>query len=291
MDFKEKNNSLSRNKIEQYIKNGFYFPIKLLSKKEANTFTNQIILFHESEEAKSYKDLSNEIYRFKTYLIFEWADQLVHHHKVLDLAEDLIGKNIMVWSVGMFIKPPKSKNFVSWHQDATYYSLTKLNKIVNVWVSLTDSTLENGAMSYLPGSHNLGQVSHTDTWDKNNIISRGETADIEINEQDSVNVEINAGESSIHHLYTLHKSRPNQTEEYRIAVVIRYISPEVAPLSGNDCAMLVRGKDNFNNFELEPRPIKDLHPSAMRAHAHSMVVRDLNTGHNILRRENYSLKT
>ncbi|SVD56577.1 uncharacterized protein METZ01_LOCUS409431 [marine metagenome] len=55
--------------------------------------------------------------------------------------------------------------------------------------------------------------------------------------------------------------------------------------------MLVRGKDNFNNFELEPRPIKDLHPSAMRAHAHSMVVRDLNTGHNILRRENYSLKT
>ena len=112
-----------------------------------------------------------------------------------------------------------------------------------------------------------------------------------LNEQDSVNVEINAGESAIHHLYTLHKSRPNQTEKYRIAVVIRYISPEVAPLSGNDCAMLVRGKDNFNNFELEPRHIKDLHPLAMRAHAHSMVVRDLNTGHNISRRENYSLKT
>ena len=95
MDFKKRKNSLSRNKIEQYIKNGFYFPIKLLSRKEANTFTNQIILFHESEEAKRYKDLSNEIYRFKTYLIFEWADQLVHHHKVLDLAECLIGKNIM----------------------------------------------------------------------------------------------------------------------------------------------------------------------------------------------------
>ena len=51
----------------------------------------------------------NEIYRFKKYLIFEWDDQLVHHHKILDLAEELIGKNIMIWSVGMFIKPTKSK--------------------------------------------------------------------------------------------------------------------------------------------------------------------------------------
>ena len=49
MNFKDKNNYLSINKIEQYIKYGFYFPIKLLSRKEANTFTNQIILFHESE--------------------------------------------------------------------------------------------------------------------------------------------------------------------------------------------------------------------------------------------------
>ena len=97
-----------------------FFPIKLLGIKETNKFSNQIISFHESEEAKRYKDLSKEIYRFKTYLIFEWADQLVHHHKVLDLAEDLIGKNIMVWSVGMFIKPPKSKSFVSWHQYLLY---------------------------------------------------------------------------------------------------------------------------------------------------------------------------
>ena len=91
---------------------------------------------------------------------------------------------------------------------------------------------------------------------------------------------MNAGDASIHHLYTLHKSVPNKTDKYRIGVVLRYLSTEVKPLSGKDCAMLVRGIDKYNHFINEFRPKKNLHPDALKLHKEMMNLRDMNTGHN-----------
>ena len=276
----DKTNKLKKEQIESFFDDGFLFPIKVLSKKETNEIATSILNYHLSDEAQSNQNLSNEIYRFKTYLIFEWADYLVHNKKVLDLAESIIGSNILIWSVGMFIKPPASNMYVTWHQDATYYGLNKLNQVINIWISITDSTLENGYMSYLPKSHKLGQIDHVDTWDKNNIISRGEKADINIDESLAVPVIMNAGDASLHHLFTLHKSVPNKTDKFRIGVVLRYLSTEVKPFSGKDCAMLVRGFDKYNHFINESRPKKNLHPDALKLHKEMMNLRDMNTGHN-----------
>ena len=55
-----------------------------------------------------------------TQQVWYSADYIVNNKKVLDLAEKFVVSNILIWSVGMSIKPPKSNKYVSWHQDATY---------------------------------------------------------------------------------------------------------------------------------------------------------------------------
>ena len=68
----------------------------------------------------------------------------------------------MEQSARIFIKPPKIKSFVSWHQDASYWGLSNA-KTVTVWLALDDTDEENGAMQFLPKSHLLGHIPWKET--------------------------------------------------------------------------------------------------------------------------------
>ena len=68
-------------------------------------------------------------------------------------------------------------NYVPWHQDATYFGPYEH---VTAWVALTDSTLENGCVEVLPGSHNSGQKPHRDNRDELAMLSRGQTLSINL---------------------------------------------------------------------------------------------------------------
>lgn len=54
---------------------------------------------------------------------------------------------------------------------------------------------------------------------------------------------------SIHHGRMFHASGPNNSDDRRMAIVIRYVTPErVRDTLGSDYAMLVRGLDSFKNW-------------------------------------------
>ena len=58
-----------------------------------------------------------------------------------------------------FCKLPEGQDdrVVVWHQDAVYWPITP-SKCVTVWLALTDVTVQNGAMSFVPRSHTLGRI-------------------------------------------------------------------------------------------------------------------------------------
>ena len=61
--------------------------------------------------------------------------------------------------------------------------------------------------------------------------------------------------------------RPNRSADRRIGFAIRYIPTHVRQVIGpRDGAALVRGVDEFHNFEPEPAPDADLSPAALAAH-------------------------
>jgi ectoine hydroxylase-related dioxygenase (phytanoyl-CoA dioxygenase family) len=255
-------------------RNGFWFPFRLMPPDQAAAIANRFVDFTRSDAAKRYDDPNNQLFLLKAHLLFEWADRIAHDERLLDAVEELIGPDIMIWSSGVFAKPAHSKAHVSWHQDSTNYELDSAERVVRAWVALTPATLENGTMRFVRGAHRNGQIPHVDMKGEGELLSRGETIDLSIDEATTVPVLIDAGEVSFHHLHAPHGSGANHSDEPRVNYVITYISPERKPRVGPDCAMLVRGEDRFGHFEHEPRPKADFDHDAMVAHRKYLTMRN-----------------
>ncbi len=112
----------------------------------------------------------------------------------------------------------------------------------------------------------IDQVGHTDTFQKTNLLSRGQVVDVDVEEGKTVYVPLQPGEMSLHHVRLIHGSAPNTTNDRRIGVAIRYMATHVKQIHGVDSAMLVRGEDRYGHFEMDPEPVADLDLAAMAAH-------------------------
>ena len=82
---------LSQKQINEYERDGFICPIDVLSEDELLTCNLGIEKFE--------RDIGEEIdfpYKSRCHQIFSWADHLVHHPKILDAVEDVIGQTSFV---------------------------------------------------------------------------------------------------------------------------------------------------------------------------------------------------
>ena len=115
-------------------------------------------------------------------------------------------------------------------------------------------------MQFVPGSHKKLQVPHEDTFDENNLLSRGQEIAVDVDEGEGVPVELQAGQASLHHGYLFHSSGPNRASYRRIGAAIRYIKPSMKQRSGDrSLVALVSGSDHFNHFAIAGAPKGRLH--------------------------------
>jgi ectoine hydroxylase-related dioxygenase (phytanoyl-CoA dioxygenase family) len=252
---------LSPQAVAQYHADGYCFPIRVLTAAEAAASRAAL----EAHERRTGQPLQGNL-RHKTHLLFTWADALVHHERILDAIEDVIGPDILCWTTNFFIKEAASPGFVSWHQDSTYWGLDP-DDVVTAWVAFTDATAENGCMQVIPGSHRVEQLPHVDTFHRDNLLSRGQEISVSVDTTRAVTLALRAGEMSLHHIKLVHGSDPNRTADRRIGLAIRYIPTHVRQTKVRDSAMLVRGTDRHGHFDPEPRPQRDLDDAALAAHA------------------------
>ena len=71
----------------------------------------------------------------------------------------------------------------------------------------------------------------------------------------------------MHHVLLFHGSQPNQSDDRRIGLAIRYVPTHVKQAVGaRDWATLVRGVDTYGHFDPEPRPRVDLDPETLAFH-------------------------
>jgi non-heme Fe2+,alpha-ketoglutarate-dependent halogenase len=252
---------LSADAVAQYRRDGFYFPVPALSPSEARGYRDKL----EAHERVLGGPIASNM-RHKVHLLFTWANELANHPAILDAVEDVIGPDILCWNTTFFIKEAHSPSFVSWHQDATYWGLST-EDVITAWVAFADAPIESGAMKFWPGSHLRKQLEHRDTFDQNNLLSRGQEIAVDVPEGEGVDVVLKAGEMSLHHVLLAHGSGPNTTGDRRIGLAIRYIPPHVRQLKVRDSAMLVRGQDRHGHFDLEQGPTVDLDAAALAAHA------------------------
>ena len=239
---------LSLDQVKQYNDQGFLSPINILSKKEVLEIKEEINYI----EAK-WPDEINGLNRNNIHYYSPIFDKLVHNTKILDIIENLIGSNILVAGTCLFLKEPENKGFVSWHQDGKYQGWEPYN-FLTAWLAITDVTEKNGCMRMWPGSHKDNLKIHKDTYDQNNLLTRGQTVEnVPFNETKPLLLK--AGQLSLHHPKTVHSSGPNLSKKRRIGFAIQsYIATNVKQKIGKVFVQLARGKDFFKYHEHTTRP-------------------------------------
>ena len=239
---------LNEKQLKDYEDHGFVAPINVLTLEEAIKIKEEIEYIE-----KKWPDELIGLGRNNVHYISPIFDQVCHNSKILDAVESIIGKDILVGGTTLFIKDTDKKGFVSWHQDAKYIGFEPHNW-VTAWLAITDANEENGCMRMWSGSHKEKIKKHKDTFNENNLLTRGQTVQNVPLEDTTPNI-LKAGQLSLHHPMIVHGSGSNKSNTRRIGFVIQsYIGTNVDQVIGKVYVQQARGKDNFKYHEHTKRP-------------------------------------
>jgi non-heme Fe2+,alpha-ketoglutarate-dependent halogenase len=207
---------LSPSGVEAYRRDGIVFPIAVLSAARTLALRSAFEVLEESLGGRP------DPIRW-TNLCFPWAYDLTMEPSVLDSVEAVLGPDIIVMGSIILCKHPGHDAYVAWHQDGAYSGADEVPS-VSAWIALADSTLANGCMRVIPGTHGR-LLAHRDVADSANLIRAGRTLADAVDEEQAVDVVLLAGEMSLHHDRIIHGSRPNCGQDKRIGFVVRYTTP------------------------------------------------------------------
>lgn len=138
-------------------------------------------------------------------------------------ASQLLDGAVRFWHDQLFCKPAKHGGVVAWHQDYSYWTRTAPMAHLTCWIGLDDSTVDNGSVHYIPGSHRWELLPTTDLAGDmdglKNVLSDEQWEQF----QHPVATNLKAGECCFHHPLMVHGSFANKTDRPRRAVVMNVV--------------------------------------------------------------------
>jgi non-heme Fe2+,alpha-ketoglutarate-dependent halogenase len=234
----------------RFERDGFVLPLAGMSTAQAAAYRHDL----ETAEARfsEQPDLRKCLRRYSN-LVLPFVDEITRLPAITDAVAEILGPDLLVLDTPFFIKEPRTKHYVSWHQDLHYWGLVGEEE-VTAWVALTPANVANGCMRFVAGSHNQ-IVEHVDTHAEENLLTRGQEVAVEVDDSNATDDVLAAGEFSLHHGRVFHASHANASDDRRIGLAIRYIPTRMRQIDGgNMAAMLVRGEDRFGHFRACRRP-------------------------------------
>ena len=267
---------LSPAKQQFYDENGYLYPIRVFSDAETAEFRRQFDDYTDQNKDLLRKMIPRErraVYTL-THLMLPWVYQIAAHPRVLDAVEGAIGPNILVWGSDWFVKFARDPAFISWHQDGAYWGLDP-PKVTTAWIALSPSMLENGCMQVMPRTQKL-QLPQRETYALDNALSRGQEIALDVDESKAVAMILDAGEMSLHHIGIAHGSKTNSSDQPRIGFAVRYIAPEVVQKGAErQMVQLVRGCDEYGNFEIVGPPADAVSAAKVRKEADRRITKNV----------------
>ena len=249
--------ALSASLIEQYEREGYIYPVDVLRDSEAAYYLKRYEEYEHSLGRSLQVSLPRDRRPFfqETHTVLPWVFALASHPRVLDAIESLLGPDLLIWSTQWFPKPPRDSGYIGWHQDGVYWDLHP-PLVCTAWIALTRSDTSNGCMRVVPRSHHQA-LPHVETYANTSSLSRGQEVAVKVDEADARNFSLLPGEMSIHHIGLVHGSKPNMSDDVRVGLAVRFISPQVKhQKSERPWGILVRGRDTHQHFELVTPPTR-----------------------------------
>jgi ectoine hydroxylase-related dioxygenase (phytanoyl-CoA dioxygenase family) len=154
-----------------------------------------------------------------------WQGNL-YEQRAASIAEQLHGPGMVIDYDQLLAKRPHKDDAVfEWHQDQAYWPVFPDPRTATCWLAIDDSTLENGCMRFVPGTHReplrAHHPLHGDRAKSHTLLTDVDPAKDEIRP-----VPIRRGDVTVHNERVLHGSGGNRTSGWRRAYVVAFRAKE-----------------------------------------------------------------
>jgi hypothetical protein len=152
----------------------------------------------------------------------EYWKRTALHPRILDMVEQVIGPDIILWGTTLFYKRAISGPETGWHRDGQVWPIKPL-ATTSVWIAVTESTTRNGCLRVIPASHAAQRVGEHVFEDRKDMIVRRSLAKEEFDESTAVDVELEPGQMVMFDVYTIHGAAHNRGSVPRAGYALRFM--------------------------------------------------------------------
>jgi len=243
---------LTAQQLSDYASEGYFLIEGMLSEEEVATFRD-----HARDELRrdaaagnmmEKKDKEGNITLLKMW--YEAGDDMyglvARDQRLVSIAQDLLQKDIYLYSHKMTVKEPLQGGAWEWHQDYGYWYENKClaPEMLSIWIALDKSVKENGCLQVLPGSQELGRIDHV-------RIDGQSSADPEYlaaarDRFPLAYMEMDPGDALVFHCNLLHRSDANTSTTPRWGYIASYNTVANIPFR--------QVRDYGHSLDLQPVP-------------------------------------
>ena len=238
---------LTESQVADYHRDGFVVVSGLIDGDLVATMADEVDLFQRGDKQVGITPFSESLATDETFgrmSMMSWLAEssaplraALHHPRCLAVAAELLGPDVSWWWDQAAVKNPVADSTFPWHQDDGY-EVTEPPLTLNIVIAIDATTVENGCIWAIPGSHQRGLLDHwiePGAWHR--TCYKGP--------EQGVPVETKAGDALVLHCRTLHRSPDNQSASKRRAYLAAYCNSDVRSaetgLPYDDKPQLVRG--------------------------------------------------
>ncbi len=234
---------LTGEQIAQFHDRGYISGIRVLNDTQIDTLLTALDrltdprhpahhLFYEFHSNESKNPAAVLFHALGAWRIEEPFHDILWNPAFVMPASQLLGGAVRFWHDQLFLKPALHGGVVAWHQDYSYWTRTEPIAHLTCWIALDDSTVENGCLHYVPGSHRWNLLPITgltgDMDEMMTVLSPGQREMFR-----PVPIELKRGECSFHHSLLVHGSYENRVDRPRRATVINVFRDGVRSASND----------------------------------------------------------
>ena len=145
---------------------------------------------------------------------------LARDPEIVELVSGVLGDDVILWGCHVFCKPAVEGYETPWHQDGHYWPIRPL-ATCTAWVALEPSTAENGCLRVIPRSHAERRL-HEHLHEERTDLTLNQRMP-HVDEAAAHDIELEAGELSLHDVYMIHGARANTSGKRRTGAALRYM--------------------------------------------------------------------
>ena len=241
---------LSQQQIERYHADGFLIVEGVLDDVMRQRMKNVLAdLVEKSRAVASHDDIYDlepghgkdapRVRRIKKpHEVDPVFSEFMYTPRLVGILQDLLGESVRLHGSKLNLKAPHFGSPVEWHQDWAFYPHTN-DDILAVGVMLDDTTVENGAMYVLPGTHTGPTYDHHGP--DGHFCGAMDPVTCGLDFSKAVPCEGPAGSVSFHHVRTVHGSAQNTSNRSRGLLLYEMMAGDAFPL-------MATGKTDLQEF-------------------------------------------